>query len=90
MLVPVADSSEDIETACITDVLVRAGAKVTVASVMPEGRLQVTMARGLSRSEYFAIDFGGHPLGQCEIYIFCYMRMLPRAWSPPFFFQRAC
>mmetsp|Transcript_7815 Transcript_7815/g.17160 ORF Transcript_7815/g.17160 Transcript_7815/m.17160 type:complete len:189 (+) Transcript_7815:91-657(+) len=46
VLVPVADGSEDIETACITDVLVRAGADVTVASVMPE-KLTVTLARGL-------------------------------------------
>ena len=48
VLVPIADSSEEIETACITDVLVRAGIEVTVASVMPEGRLQVKMARGLN------------------------------------------
>ena len=45
VLVPVADDSEEIETACITDTLVRAGAEVTVASVMPE--LQVRMSRGL-------------------------------------------
>ena len=56
VLVPVADSSEDIETACITDVLVRAGAKVTVASVMPAGRLQVTMARGLKLTADTHID----------------------------------
>ena len=47
VLVPIADDSEEIETACITDTLVRAGASVTVASVMPEGRLQCTMSRGL-------------------------------------------
>jgi 4-methyl-5(b-hydroxyethyl)-thiazole monophosphate biosynthesis len=47
VLVPIADDSEEIETACITDTLVRAGASVTVASVMEEGRLQVTMSRGL-------------------------------------------
>ena len=46
VLVPIADSSEEIETACITDTLVRAGAEVTVASVMP-GRLQCKMSRGL-------------------------------------------
>jgi len=45
VLVPVADDSEEIETACITDTLVRAGAKVVVASVMPS--LQVRMSRGL-------------------------------------------
>jgi 4-methyl-5(b-hydroxyethyl)-thiazole monophosphate biosynthesis len=47
VLVPIADDSEEIETACITDTLVRAGARVTVASVMPEGRLQCVMSRGL-------------------------------------------
>jgi len=47
VLVPVADASEDIELACITDTLVRAGAEVVVASVMEEGRLQVKLARGL-------------------------------------------
>ena len=46
VLVPIADDSEDIETACITDVLARAGAEVTTASVM-DGRLQVKLARGL-------------------------------------------
>jgi len=46
VLVPIADDSEEIETACITDTLVRAGASVTVASVM-DGRLQVKMSRGL-------------------------------------------
>mmetsp|Transcript_29532 Transcript_29532/g.84575 ORF Transcript_29532/g.84575 Transcript_29532/m.84575 type:complete len:304 (+) Transcript_29532:80-991(+) len=45
VLVPVANDSEEIETACITDVLTRAGAEVTVASVEPE--LQVRMSRGL-------------------------------------------
>jgi 4-methyl-5(b-hydroxyethyl)-thiazole monophosphate biosynthesis len=45
VLVPIADDSEEIETACITDTLVRAGAEVTVASV--SGNLQVKMSRGL-------------------------------------------
>ena len=45
VLVPVAEDSEEIETACITDTLVRAGAEVVVASVMPG--LQVRMSRGL-------------------------------------------
>ena len=48
VLVPVADASEDIELACITDVLVRAGATVVTASVMPEGRTKVKLARGLT------------------------------------------
>merc|ERR1719158_193718 len=45
VLVPIADSSEEIETACITDTLVRAGAQVTVASVT--GKSEVKMSRGL-------------------------------------------
>lgn len=45
VLVAVADDSEEIETACITDVLVRAGAQVTLASVMADK--QVKMSRGL-------------------------------------------
>lgn len=45
VLVPVADDSEEIETACITDTLVRAGAVVTVASVT--GHETVRMSRGL-------------------------------------------
>lgn len=45
VLVPIAEDSEEIETACITDTLVRAGAEVTVASVEPQ--LQVKMSRGL-------------------------------------------
>jgi len=45
-LVPIADGSEDIESVAIIDVLRRAGVTVTVASVMPAGRLQITAARG--------------------------------------------
>lgn len=44
VLIPIADGSEDIETASIVDVLRRAGAVVTVASV---STLQVTAAHGL-------------------------------------------
>ncbi len=44
VLVPIADGSEDIETVSIVDVLRRAGATVTVASV---GAIQVTAAQGL-------------------------------------------
>jgi len=44
VLVPVADGTEEIEAVCIIDVLRRAGAEVTVASV---GNLQVTAARGV-------------------------------------------
>jgi len=45
VVVPVADGSEDIETTCITDTLVRAGIQVITASVM--GKREVTFARGL-------------------------------------------
>ena len=44
VLVPIANGSEDIETASIVDVLRRAGATVIVASV---GTLQVTASNGL-------------------------------------------
>ncbi|KAJ1638770.1 class I glutamine amidotransferase-like protein [Pavlovales sp. CCMP2436] len=46
VLVPIADGSEEIESVCVIDVLVRAGAEVTVASVMPTG-LQVMCSRGV-------------------------------------------
>lgn len=46
VLIPVADGSEDIETVTLIDVLRRADLAVTVASVMPEQRLQITAARG--------------------------------------------
>jgi 4-methyl-5(b-hydroxyethyl)-thiazole monophosphate biosynthesis len=45
VLVPIADGSEEIEAVCIIDTLRRAGADVTVASVM--GKLQVTASRGV-------------------------------------------
>ena len=44
VLVPVADGSEEIEAVCIIDVLRRAGAEVSVASV---GNLQITASRGV-------------------------------------------
>ena len=56
VLVPIADDSEEIEAACIQDTLVRAGAAVTVASVMPGGRLQCTMSRGLKVVADVSID----------------------------------
>ncbi|CAE8588961.1 unnamed protein product, partial [Polarella glacialis] len=59
VLVPVANDSEEIETACITDVLTRAGAMVTVASV--EKELQVRMSRGL---KVVADVFIGECVGQ--------------------------
>jgi 4-methyl-5(b-hydroxyethyl)-thiazole monophosphate biosynthesis len=45
VLVPIADGTEEIEAVCIIDVLRRAGAAVTVASV---GELQVTASRGVT------------------------------------------
>jgi len=45
VLVPIADGSEEIEAVCIIDTLVRAGAHVTVASVMDQH--QVTCSRGV-------------------------------------------
>lgn len=44
VLVPIADGSEEIEVVCIIDVLRRAGALVTVASV---NQLQITASRGV-------------------------------------------
>lgn len=45
VLVPIAAGSEEIEAVCIIDTLVRAGAQVTVASVMDS--LEVTCSRGV-------------------------------------------
>lgn len=45
VLVPIADGSEEIETACIVDTLRRADAEVTVASVSTE--ITVTMSRNM-------------------------------------------
>lgn len=47
VLVPIADGSEEIETTCITDTLVRFGADVTIASVKPDSDLICTMSRGI-------------------------------------------
>jgi protein deglycase len=44
VLVPIADGTEEIEAVCIIDVLRRAGAEVTVASV---SNLQITASRGV-------------------------------------------
>jgi 4-methyl-5(b-hydroxyethyl)-thiazole monophosphate biosynthesis len=44
VLVPIADGTEEIEAVCIIDVLRRAGAEVTVASV---DNLQITASRGV-------------------------------------------
>ncbi|CEL92431.1 unnamed protein product [Vitrella brassicaformis CCMP3155] len=47
VLVPVADGSEEIEAVCIIDTLVRAGAKVTVSSVMGRDDRVITASRGV-------------------------------------------
>ena len=56
VLVPIADGSEEIETACITDTLTRFGAKVIVASVKPDHDLVCVMSRGLKVMADCTID----------------------------------
>ena len=56
VLVPIADDSEEIETACITDTLARFGAEVTVASVKPDGELVCKMSRGIKFMADVTID----------------------------------
>lgn len=46
VLVPVADGTEDLEAVAIIDVLRRAGAEVTIASV--SGALSVTFSKGIN------------------------------------------
>jgi putative intracellular protease/amidase len=50
VLVPIADGSEEIETTCIQDTLVRCGAEVIVASVMKD-QLTCKMSRGIKVGE---------------------------------------
>lgn len=47
VLIPIADGSEEIETVCIQDVLVRFGAKVTIVSIKENNELICTMSRGI-------------------------------------------
>ena len=47
VLVPIADGSEDIEVVTLIDVLRRAGATVTLASVAAGGRCNIVTAHGL-------------------------------------------
>ena len=56
VLVPIADDSEEIETTCITDTLVRFGAEVVVASVKPDGELVCKMSRGIKVMADITID----------------------------------
>ncbi len=46
-LVVIAPGCEELEAVASIDILVRGGIKVTVASVCPQGRLQVTASRGV-------------------------------------------
>ncbi|MFH1615321.1 MAG: DJ-1 family glyoxalase III [Planctomycetota bacterium] len=54
VLIPIADGSEEIEAVCLIDVLRRAGADVTVASVT--GRRQITASRGVKIVADVTID----------------------------------
>jgi 4-methyl-5(b-hydroxyethyl)-thiazole monophosphate biosynthesis len=56
VLVPIADDSEEIETSCIQDTLVRFGCEVVVASVKPGGELVCKMSRGLKVMADVSID----------------------------------
>jgi hypothetical protein len=47
VLIPISDGSEEIETACIQDTLVRFGADVVIASCKPNGELTCKLSRGL-------------------------------------------
>ncbi|MBM7036451.1 DJ-1 family glyoxalase III [Vibrio ulleungensis] len=47
ILIPIAAGSEEIEAITLIDTLIRAQYKVTVASVDPEGELQVIGSRGI-------------------------------------------
>ena len=53
VLIPIADGSEEIEASTMIDVLRRAGAEVTVASV---GKLQITASRGMKLVADAVID----------------------------------
>ena len=64
VLVPIADDSEEIETTCITDTLVRFGAEVVVASVKPGGELVCKMGRGV---KVFALIGVGGDLQVCSL-----------------------
>lgn len=55
VLVPIADGSEEIETTCITDTLVRFGAKVCVASVMESKTVDPLVCR-MSRGIHIKAD----------------------------------
>lgn len=59
VLVPIGTGSEEIETACIVDTLVRAGAEVTLASV--ESATTVKMSRGMKYVADVQISDAGPP-----------------------------
>lgn len=47
VLICIANGSEEIETVTTADLLVRAGIKVTLASVTDDGSVNITASRGL-------------------------------------------
>ncbi|EOD6328616.1 protein deglycase YajL [Providencia stuartii] len=47
VLICIANGSEEIETVTTTDLLVRAGIKVTLASVTDDGSIEITASRGV-------------------------------------------
>ena len=57
VLVPVADGSEEMEAVTIIDILRRAGAEVTIASV---GALQITASRGVKLLADTTVDSCRH------------------------------
>ncbi|CAK4724039.1 hypothetical protein LEN26_004039 [Aphanomyces euteiches] len=54
--IPVANGSEEIETVCIQDVLVRGGVNVTLAAVGGDEKNVVKMSRGLHIKADVSID----------------------------------
>ena len=65
-LVPIAEASEEIETVCIVDTLVRGGIEVTLASVT--GALAVKCSRGVSlNADKLITDCVGTEYDRCGL-----------------------